>query len=241
MTDVGESRRTRGATEPIKRYMLGDQIKDYLLAQILEGDLFPGDRIVETRVARDLGISQGPVREALRDLATLGLVTLQPYRGARVRQRTLDEHVEGLRVRGELEVMAAREATGKLTADQITHLRCLTKEMAERAAASDPHGHALKNTEFHAVIARASENRTLERVLAILHPFAQTYLTVTVGGIKSPESYAQRHDAIIEALVTGDPLLVDEAMRAHNDANVAIIEASRAQKPHMPDRAPDAA
>ena len=239
MTEAGKSHRALRAPEPIKRYMLGDQIKDYLLAQILEGDLSPGDRIVETRVARDLGISQGPVREALRDLATLGLVTLQPYRGARVRQRTLDEHVEGLKVRGELEAMAAREAAGKLTVDQIADLRRLTKEMAERAAAGDPHGHALKNTEFHAVIARASDNRTLERLLAILHPFAQTYMTLTVGGIKPPESYARRHDAIVEALVTGDPLLVDEAMRAHNEANVAIVEASRAREPNH--RAPDAA
>ena len=226
MTDP--SRRTRAGTEPITHYMLGDQIKDYLLARILEGDLAPGDRIVETRIARDLGISQGPVREALRDLATLGLVTLQPYRGARVRQRTIDEHLESMRVRGELEAMAAREAAGKLTGDQIAQLRRLTREMAERAAAGDPHGHALKNTEFHAVVARASGNRTLERVLAILQPFAQTYLTVTVVSMGLPDSYLRRHDLILEALVAGDPDRVDQAMRAHNEANIAIVEAARA-------------
>ena len=144
--------------ELIRHLMLGDQIKDYLLTQILEGELAPGERIVETRIARELGISQGPVREALRDLATLGLVDLQPYRGARLRQPSVEEQVEAMRVRGELEAMATREAAGRLTPTQISELRRLNDEMAALAAAGDSHGHAVKNTEFHAIIVEASGN-----------------------------------------------------------------------------------
>lgn len=223
MSDRAEGR----GPEPIRHLMLGDQIKDHLLTQILEGELAPGERIVETRVARDLGISQGPVREALRDLATLGLVDLQPYRGARVRQPSRDEQVEAMRVRGELEAMAAREAAGRLTPEQIADLHRLNDEMAELAAAGDTHGHAVKNTEFHAIVVEASGNRTLERILAMLQPLAQTYLTVSVGGLSAPQVYSMRHGSILEALVAGDPAAAEAAMRAHGRANVAMVEQSR--------------
>ena len=221
MTD--RNRNTGRNPEPIRHYMLGDQIKDHLLGRILEGDFAPGTRIVETRVARELGISQGPVREALRDLAGLGLVDLQPYRGARVRERSLEEHIEAMQGRGELEAMAARQATGRLTAVQVDRLRALVEEMAALAAAGDAHGHSLKNTEFHHIVAEASGNRTLQRILGILQPFAQTYLTTTVAGLESATFYLERHTAILDALIAGDRRRVDEAMLAHNNASLASV------------------
>ena len=75
---------------PLARSVLSGQVKDRLLRWILEGELPPGARVIETRVARQLGTSQAPVREALRDLATLGLVETHPFRGARVRQPAAD-------------------------------------------------------------------------------------------------------------------------------------------------------
>jgi DNA-binding GntR family transcriptional regulator len=224
---MGDRSGAGGLTEPIRHLMLGDQIKDHLLTQILEGKLAPGERIVETRVARELGISQGPVREALRDLATLGLVDLQPYRGARVRQPSLDEQIEAMRVRAELEAMAAREAAGKLTEVQIAELHRLNDEMAALAAQGDTHGHAVKNTEFHSIVVEASGNRTLERILAMLQPLAQTYLTVSVGGLSAPEVYATRHASILDALIAGDPAAAEAAMRHHGRANVAMVEKTR--------------
>jgi len=215
------------SSDPIRHLMLGDQIKDHLLTQILEGRLPPGSRIVETRIARDLGISQGPVREALRDLATLGLVDLQPYRGARVRQPSVEEQVEAMRVRAELEAMAAREAAGRLSDAQVAELRRLNEEMADLAAAGDTHGHALKNTEFHSIVVQASGNRTLERLLAMLQPFAQTYLTAAVAGLDPPQVYAARHASILDALVAGDPDRAEHAMRAHGRANVAAVMEAR--------------
>ena len=71
--------------ERVARSVLSAQVKDTLLRWIVGGQLPLGSRIIETRVARQLGTSQAPVREALRDLMTLGLVEMDPYRGARVR------------------------------------------------------------------------------------------------------------------------------------------------------------
>ena len=69
----------------VNRAMLRDQIKDVLLQRILDGEYSPGQRIVETRVAEEFGVSQAPVREALRELEILRLVVSEPFRGARVR------------------------------------------------------------------------------------------------------------------------------------------------------------
>lgn len=211
--------------DSVRRSMLGDQIKDRLLTWILEGTLAPGERIVETRIARELGISQGPVREALRDLATLGLVDLQPYRGARVRQPTVEEHIEAMQVRVELEAMAARLAAGRVTDELIGTLRRLIGEMEQLSAAGDAYGLALKDTEFHGAVVRTAGNATLERLWSMLEPFAQTYLTATRTGLDTPDHYAERHRPILTALVAGDAEEVDEAVRSHGAANVAMVRA----------------
>ena len=214
----------------VKPQMLGDQIKDRLLTAIMEGELSPGDRIVETRIAKELGISQGPVREALRDLATLGLVDLQPHRGARVRQPTMGEHFEAMRVRVGLEAMAAREACGKITEDQAEELRRLIREMEELAEAGDTHGHAEKNTEFHAVIVRLSGNRTLERVWQMIQPFAQTYRTMTLRGLDDGGEYVDSHGPILEALLAGTPDCAEDAIREHGRLNMELISQAEARR-----------
>src|SRR5918995_2542970 len=102
-------------TGPISREMLSSKIKDRILQLILEGELEPGDRLVETRIARDLGVSQSPVREAIRDLVAAGFLEIEPYRGARIRRFTLEEFVDDMEVRGEIEAIAAMRAAARIT------------------------------------------------------------------------------------------------------------------------------
>jgi DNA-binding GntR family transcriptional regulator len=193
---------------------LSDQVKDRILQWILEGELEPGSRIVETRVARELGVSQAPVREALRDLATLGVIEMQPYKGARVRQPNKPELVEAMEVRGELEALAARQAAGLMTPELLSELQDLIGEMRQLAKAGDAHGHALNNTQFHSLIVRAAGNATLERLWSMLDPYAHTYVTATAPGTDLVW-LGDRHVAIVEALQAGDPDAAAEAMREH--------------------------
>ena len=217
--------------DALRPAMLGDQIKDRLLTMIMEGELPPGTRIVETRIARELGASQAPVREALRDLAQLGFVELQPYKGARVRRHTVEEHIEAIEVRAELEAMAAREVAGKLTGAQLAQMRAVNDEMRRLIAEGDVHGHALKNTEFHSLIVQASSNRTLRRIWEMVQPFAQTYYTVSVAGAVPGAYDEDRHLPILEALIEGDPERAGEVMREHGRANVALLrDAQRKQQ-----------
>jgi DNA-binding GntR family transcriptional regulator len=201
-------------SDPLPRSVLSAQIKDRLLTMIVSGDIPPGSRIIETRVARDLGTSQAPVREALRDLATLGLVEMHPFRGARVREPNAEELVEAMEVRGEIEAIAARQASARIDEQTLEQMRQLLDEMRAFATRGDAHGQALKNSAFHNLVIVASGNRTIRRLWEILEPFARTYLTATAPGADL-HWLAERHVAIIEALEAHDPERAADAMRAH--------------------------
>jgi DNA-binding GntR family transcriptional regulator len=200
--------------DPLARNVLSAQVKDRILQWILEGELAPGSRIVETRVARELGVSQAPVREALRDLATLGVIDMQPYRGARVRKPTKAELVEAMDLRGELEAIAARKAATRISPEQLSELRRLIAEMHRFAEIGDTHAHAVNNTAFHGCVVRAACDKTLERTWSMLEPYARTYVTAMVPGTDLTW-LGDRHVAILEALEAGDPARAAETMRHH--------------------------
>lgn len=199
---------------PLERSVLSAQVKDKMLQWILEGELLPGSRIIETRIARQLGTSQAPVREALRDLATLGMVEMHPYRGARVRQPEPEELVEAMELRGELEAIAARAAVRSIDDKILSEMRGLLDEMRASAARGDAHAQAQQNSRFHTCVIAASGNRTLQRLWSMLEPFARSYLTATVPGADL-HWLAERHVAILDALEARDADRAAEAMRTH--------------------------
>ena len=90
--------------------LLPERIKRYVLEGIVSGKLAPVERIYEIRLAKDLGTSQSPVREALRELAAIGLVEISPRRGASVRTLYSTELVDTTVLRDEVDSLAARLA-----------------------------------------------------------------------------------------------------------------------------------
>jgi DNA-binding GntR family transcriptional regulator len=228
--------------ERIARSVLSAQVKDTLLRWIVGGQLPLGSRIIETRVARQLGTSQAPVREALRDLMTLGLVEMDPYRGARVRAPSKQELTEAMELRGELEAMAARTAAISIDAATLAHMRVLLDEMRASAARGDAHAQAVGNSAFHGCILESSGNHTLQRVWLMLEPFARTYLTAALPGADLAW-LAERHAALLEALEAHDPDRAAEAMRVHaREAERLLQAAGEALLPTSPaEGSPDAA
>jgi DNA-binding GntR family transcriptional regulator len=199
---------------PVTREVLSEQVKDRILSWILEGELEPGSRIVETRVARELGVSQAPVREALRDLTMLGFVDMKPHEGARVRKPTKEELTEAIEVRAELEALAGRLAAERRSEQCLEDLARLYAAMEEAADRNDAHDHALFNARFHARIVDAAQNRTLKRQWSMLEPFSRTYVTASVPGIDL-QWLTRRHDHILEAIRSQDPTAAAETMRTH--------------------------
>jgi DNA-binding GntR family transcriptional regulator len=204
----------RATTIPFTRSNLREQIKDVILQRIVEGIYPPGSRVVETRVAHELGVSQGPVREALRDLEQLGCIVHEPYRGCSVRAFSADELLEAFPVRAALEALAARLAAQRITEAELDQLDELLRRMRAAARRGDAHDQSQANASFHATIVRAARNQTLERQWRLLEPFSRTYLTVSRPGTDLVH-LSERHLPVLDALRRRDPEAAAEAMHEH--------------------------
>jgi DNA-binding GntR family transcriptional regulator len=200
----------------VTRSVLADQVKDRLLQDILAGRYPPNSRIVETRVARELGTSQAPVREALRGLEALGVVEIHPYRGARVRHPSTRELLEAYAVRATLETLGVRLGVPRMTDSDLTEVDALMTSMQRAADAGDRHEVAVLDAAFHARILRMAGNSTLERVWRALEPFSRTYITLASPG-SDAGWIAGQHRPIVEALRTRDSAAAEAALRDHFD------------------------
>ena len=202
--------------ELISRSVLADQVKDRLLQDILAGRYPPDSRIVETSLARELGVSQAPVREALRGLEALGVVEILPFRGARIRRPSTEELLEAYAVRYELEALGARLGVPRMTDADLAELEGLGEAMQRAAAVGDRHEVAVADAAFHARLLHLAGNATLERVWRSLEPFSRTYITLVAPGADAHWT-ANLHPAILEALRGRVPERVVEALRRHFD------------------------
>jgi DNA-binding GntR family transcriptional regulator len=219
---------TRDAT--ISRSVLSDQVKDRLLQAILDGRYPPGSRIVETRVARELGTSQAPVREALRDLEGLGVVETAAFRGARVRRPSADELLEAFVIRAELESLGARLAIPRLTDEDLEALAGFVDEMRRSAENGDYYAEATADAAFHGRIVELAGNATLERVWRTLEPFSRTYITMVVPGVDR-RRIADLHAPILAALRLRDPDVVSSVLHDHFRDTAAMLASLWAAPP----------
>ncbi len=215
-------------TGPVSRSSLADQVREHLLAGIVSGRYAPHSRIVETQIARELGTSQAPVREALRGLQAIGVVEISPFRGARVRRPSRREILEAYAVRVALETLAARLAVPRLTAAEIEELSSYGSAMETAVAAGDGHAVAEADAHLHSRLVELAGNRTLEQTWLSLQPHARTYLSFIVRGA-DPAWSAHLHTPILDAIRHRDV-----------DAAVAAIEAHFAEAAeNMSNRWPD--
>lgn len=207
-------------TVPVLRDVLRTQIKDRIMRGIIEGQYPPGARLVETRLAREFGVSQAPVREALRDLESVGVVRSFPFRGTHVRKPSRAELLEAFPVRAALESVAVAEATTRISQRELEELERLILVMIGAADQNNLHQQSVANAQFHALIVHASGNATLGRLWAQLEPFARTYLTAYHSGIDLVR-LAERHRKILVPMQRGDAAAAAAVMREH------LMEAAR--------------
>jgi DNA-binding GntR family transcriptional regulator len=178
---------------------LGDQIRQVLIDGIASGRLQPGERIVERRIAAELGVSQAPVREALRQLEALRLVETVPNRGARVRDFTEEDFAEFFPVRAGLEETAADLAVSRL-AGRVAGLEV----HIERLAAAEGPDVMRHSIAFHREIVEAAGNRLLRSIWESLGIEIWTTLSVRRHDTELCGKTAE-HIEIAEAFRRQDP------------------------------------
>jgi DNA-binding GntR family transcriptional regulator len=197
----------------VTRAVFREQIKDVLMQRIVDGEYEPGERIVELRIAEEFGVSQAPVREALRELESLRLVESEPFRGARVRAVRADEIAESYPVRAALEELAAKLAAERL-AGAAAPLQAGIDAMRAAAVDGDLRAFVRHDVAFHRVFVEASANLTLVEVWQSLHVDLRTRFTL-IQRLEDLAEVAESHVPIMRALDAGDAERAGRVVREH--------------------------
>ncbi len=182
---------------------------------IFKGELSAGQKLTEQEVVERLGVSRGPVREAFRALADVGLLLIEQNRGAFVRKIDLEEAIEIHDVYSALEELATRSAARRLSSAQIEELKSLVESMDAAAEAEDLDRFYALNLSFHQRLVEGSGNRRLlsiyNRLLNELHLFRR------FGLMQRGEMQRSNHEhhQILEKIAAGNPDGAAEAMRSH--------------------------
>ncbi len=202
---------------PLPRANLSQLIRDQLLDRIMRGELIPGNRLIELKIAAEYSTSQAPVREALRELEAMGVIETLPNKGARVRTITNKELGELYDVRAQLESYAAQLVTERGVALK-SKLKDAVKAMKRAARESDSIAFASHNSCFHRIIVENSGNSVLLELWETLNVQARTMTNVTRSR-RNLMDLADSHLVIIEAITTGKPSTANKVSRDHVLAN----------------------
>lgn len=205
-----------------RRVTAVDLVRDTLRAAILRGDLPGGSRLVQTEIASQLGVSTTPVREAMRDLASEGLIVMDSHRIGTVRKPDWQEMAEIVEIRRALEDLAIRRAMANITDEEMAAAERLAKELAEE---DDLGSWVQTNSEFHSLFHNATRTDRLGPMLRALEEAAGVF--VAQAQRLDPDIRRRaldEHDALLEAYRTGDHERALAIMRSHLNLPLEAVE-----------------
>jgi DNA-binding GntR family transcriptional regulator len=192
-----------------------ETLRDAIEEMIAVGKLAPGQHLDETELASAFGVSRTPIRETLIQLASMGLVVIRPRRGAVVAELGPQELLERFEVMSELEALCARLAARRMTPAEQQGLVEAHTACKGAVEANDPDDYYVCNEAFHLTIYAGSHNQFLmEQARALyrrLRPYRRLQLRVRN---RVSSSYAE-HEALVQAIVTGDGELAAQLAREH--------------------------
>jgi len=208
---------------------LREQVLAELRRRIVDGEYHEGERLTETRLADDFGVSRNPVREALRVVEAEGFVQILPRRGAVV--ATLDETAvrDLFAVREQLETLAARLAAERATPAGIATLRRLVEEANDATKAEDFDRVAELNSAFHRAVIEVSGNRWLLSISAAMYHHVHWVFRVGAAQ-RAPHSW-EEHIRLVDAIAAGDREAATTAARLHVEAAARAALNGKTQRP----------
>ncbi|MDF2559203.1 MAG: hypothetical protein K0R99_649 [Microbacterium sp.] len=200
----------------ISRGLLSDQVYEIILASILDGSRAPGTRIVESEIARQQGISQAPVREAVKRLVHAGLVESVPRHGSYVTEISPEEFELARTMRASIEREAARIAVDAAGDSDIEQLRSVVERMGRAVDAEDWAAFRALDVEFHRTVVTSTGRAVLARLWDTLEPLLVSQRAIGDPGYLGDRSrVVSWHGDLIQALVDGDPDAAAEAFAEH--------------------------
>jgi len=201
---------------------LGEVVFEYLRTSILNGDLKPGERLMEIQLAEQLGVSRTPVREAIRKLEKEKFVEMIPRKGAYVADLTAKDILDVLEIRMIMEGFASSLAAKRMTKEEIDDLEQTLIDFNEFLEDLDRPGMIEKDNEFHDKIFDATRNNKLIEIVQDLHDQFQRFRLIYFNEFDNFYDLRDWHQKIFDAIKTSD----EEAAREYAEAHIREIQKS---------------
>lgn len=179
-------------------------IYEELKEEILYGQRPPGMRLMELELSKEKGASRTPIREAIKMLADDGLVKIIPNRGAYVTKISIQELMEILEVREEIDGMSAYYAAERVTDSLLVELRKAMEKCKEAFDRGDRHDIVFWDTDFHDVIVRGTQNQVLINLVSQLREELLRFRHIYYGDFRKNHDIVSDHEALYKEIANGD-------------------------------------
>lgn len=210
------------------RASTAERIAGLLRDRILDGTMLPGSRIVELEIARELGVSRSPVREALLRLEAEGLAAIVPYRGALVTPLERERFAELMEFRLALERFALDRLVERLPDGTIAQLRGHAAALREAVTGRDRRRAVDEDLSVHRAIVHLAGNALLERAYDELVAQIRLYIAVTSARYGRIDELADEHDALIDAIERRDARAARKLLDSHVAHGLEAVPLGRA-------------
>ena len=201
-----------------QRKVFREEIRNTIREAIFAGELRPGDRIIETFWAKELGVSQGPVREAIRDLEAQGLVETVPFKGSRVRTLTEKDIRDNYSVRICLESKSIRDAISQLSDEALEELtdrlQEILREMDDCAGQGDLRHFTERDADFHRAIIDSTGNQVLLRLWEQCN-MRNWFSVSALTDAESLKQLQRGHQRLVEEIAARDVKAATQTIEEH--------------------------
>ena len=210
---------------------IGDLVYQTLRDAIFSGELAQGARLNQDELARRLGVSRAPIRDALNRLETEGLVqTLSRAGGVVVAEATEQEMANIYELRAILDTACTRLACERISADDLERLRQIVDETERATAARDPQGIVQAHAEFHYLIYTASGNAELTKVARNLWDRSYRYRVLALRNLDNARQGLAQHRAILTALQARDAVRAVAMAEEHDQSSIRHLRSQIARQ-----------
>ncbi len=194
---------------------LRDKVFEKLRKAIVTGELKPGERLMEVKLAEEMKVSRTPVREAIRKLELEGLITMTPRKGVHVSDLSAREINDALEVRATIEGLAASLAANRITPEELRKLKYIGNQFKTALADGNVQSMVKKDVDFHEVIYKATKNEKLMQISNSLSEQVQRFRISYIKDFSSPQDLAKEHAEILDAISKKNSALAKEKAESH--------------------------
>ena len=212
---------------------LREMVYEELKMQILTGAIVPGTRMMEVELAKEIGVSRTPIREAIRKLEKEGLVTIEPRRGAYASQISTEDMVEILEVRQNMEGLAAFFAASRMKPEQLTELKDVSEHYNTAVQVGNMEEMIKHDTRFHRIIVESCNNKILVQMIEQLQELVLRFRYIYYDNFRRAENMPEEHQLILDAIESGNAEAARSAADVHIDRLKELVIREGVQQRHI--------